>query len=62
MRASKLKAYAGSMPSIKFQEYTLLDDIKLVLHFARTWMQYGIIGFAGFCAVMGAVQCVLVGN
>ena len=44
------------MPSIENQEYTLLDDVKLVLHFTRNWMQYGIIGFAGFCAVMGAIQ------
>lgn len=44
------------MPRPQPQQYTLLDDAKLVLHFTRNWMQYGSIGFVMFCAVMGAIQ------
>jgi hypothetical protein len=44
------------MPSPQPPEYSLVDDVRLVIHFTRNWMQYGSIGFVMFCALMGAIQ------
>jgi hypothetical protein len=39
---------AANMPQV---------DLELsVIHATRTWIQYGVFGFAVFCIVIGAVE------
>jgi len=34
----------------------LADEYKAVFHLTRTWVQYGVFGFAVLCIVIGAVE------
>jgi len=44
---------SGDIPAVNAAEV----DLQLsVIHATRTWLQYGVFGFAVFCIVVGAVE------
>jgi hypothetical protein len=38
------------------------EDLRLLLSLTRAWIQYGTLGFAVFCIVVGAVENLLAGS
>jgi len=38
------------------------EDVRLVLSLTRAWIQYGTVGFAVFCIVVGALESLLAGQ
>ncbi len=41
---------------IRAPNVTQVDLQLSVIHATRTWIQYGVFGFAVFCIVLGAVE------
>jgi hypothetical protein len=44
------------LSDIRAANVAQVDHQLSVMHATRTWIQYGVFGFAVFCIVLGAVE------
>ena len=52
-RAESPQRESGDSSAAKVAQ---VDHQLSVIHATRTWIQYGVFGFAVFCIVLGAVE------